>query len=282
MNIGLLRSLLLVAAVMLLVPVAGAQAPARGSLHRPLDEVLDVYVRDGLVYYRALRSERRKLDAYLAALERVATGEVAGWPREEQIAFWINAYNAHVLKAVIDRYPIAGRSAEYPRNSIRQIPGVFERTPRRIAGRSLTLDAIEREVLGEFGDPRVTLALGRGSVGGGRLRSEAFSGADLETQLRNVAAEFTTRRELLRIEAPAGTVSVTPILSWREALFVAAYGDKADARFAERSPLERALVAFIMPHLLPTEREFIVRNDFRLVFHEYDWRLNDLTGGGPR
>ena len=281
MNIGL-RSLLVLVVVAMLVPLAGAQTSGRGGLHGPLDEVLDVYVRDGLVYYRALRSERRKLDSYLAALERVTAGELAGRPREEQIAFWINAYNGHVLKAVIDRYPIAGRSAEYPRNSIRQIPGVFERAPRHVAGRRLTLDAMEREVLGGFGDPRVTLALGRGSVGGGRLRSEAFTGVDLETQLRSVAAEFTTRRELLRIDAPAGTVSVTPILSWREALFVAAYGDKADARFAQRSPLERALVAFVMPNLLPSEREFINRNDFRIIFHEYDWRLNDLTGGGPR
>ena len=277
------RSLVPALLALLLATTAspGAQVGSRDALHRALDEILDVYVRDGLVYYRALRSERRSLDAYLAALDRLTETDVAAWSRDEQIALWLNAYNGHVLKSVIDRYPIDGRAAEYPRNSIRQISGVFERAPRRVAGRSLTLDQIEVDVLGAFGDPRVTLALGRGSVGGGRLRSEAFAAGRLEEQLKSVAAEFTTRQELLRIDAGGGTVSVTPILSWREALFVGAYADKADARFAQRSPVERALVAFILPNLLPGEREFVQRNEFKVTFHAYDWRLNDLTGGAP-
>ena len=259
-----------------------AQGAANQTLHKPLDEVLDLYVRDGLVYYRALRSDRRKLDAYLATLEQLPSSEVAGWARNDQVALWLNAYNAHVLKAVIDRYPIGGKSSEYPRNSIRQIPGVFERTPRRVAGRSLTLDQIEVDVIAGFDDPRLTLAIGRGSVGGGRLRSEAFTGDNLEAQLARVAAEFPTRRESLRIDVAARTVSVTPILSWRETLFVRVYADKADQKFAQRSPIERALVAFILPNLLPGERAFVQRNEFKVSFHSYDWRLNDLTGGGPR
>jgi hypothetical protein len=262
-------------------PLAAQLGPS-GALHRPLDEVLDVYVRDGFVYYRALRSERRTLDSYLGTLERLTEAQVTAWPREQQIALWLNAYNAHVLEAVIDRYPISGRSTEYPRNSIRQIPGVFERTPRRVAGRSLPLDQIETEVLGGFNDPRLTLALGRGSIGGGRLRSEAFVAEKLEVQLGQVAAEVTTRHELLRIDPSAGTISVSPILSWREAMFVSAYADDADARFAQRSPIERAIIAFILPNLLPGERELVLRNDFRVAYHEYDWRLNDLTGGAPR
>ena len=36
--------------------------------HRPLDQILDVNVRDGLVYYRALKSDRGRLDRYVASL----------------------------------------------------------------------------------------------------------------------------------------------------------------------------------------------------------------------
>ena len=53
--------------------------------------------------------------------------------RDEQIAFWLNAYNALVLKTVIDHYPILGRSSDYPPKSIRQISGAFERLPHRVA-----------------------------------------------------------------------------------------------------------------------------------------------------
>jgi hypothetical protein len=252
------------------------------AVHAAFDEVLDAYVRDGLVYYRALRAERSRLDSYLSALERLPRGLVDAWPRDARVALWLNAYNAIVLRTVIDRYPIRGRSAEYPRNSIRQIPGAFDRTAHSVAGRSVTLDQIERDLLLPLEDPRVILALGRGSVGGGRLRSEAFTPDRLEAQLQGVAAEFPTREELLRIDAAAGTVSVTPLLSWREAAFASAYAGRADERFAARSPLERALVAFMTPHLLPGERDFVMKNEFRTVFHEYDWRLNDLTGGAGR
>ena len=46
--------------------------PAAELLHRPLDQILDVNVRDGLVYYRALKSERGRLDRYIASLNVTA------------------------------------------------------------------------------------------------------------------------------------------------------------------------------------------------------------------
>src|SRR5687767_7494622 len=114
--------------VSLLVLSASAQAPpppTSDPLHRPLDEILDLNVRDGLVYYRALQAQRGRLDRYAASLN-VAPATYESWPREARMAFWLNAYNTFVLQSVVDRYPIRGRSAEYPSSSIMQIPGVFE------------------------------------------------------------------------------------------------------------------------------------------------------------
>ena len=51
--------------------------------------------------------------------------------------------------------------------------------------------------------------------------------------------------------------------------------------WANRSPIERAIVAMAYPHLLPSEKEVLEQNSFRMSFGEYDWRLNDLTGGIP-
>jgi hypothetical protein len=83
---------------------------------------------------------------------------------------------------------------------------------------------------------------------------------------------------MYRVDKLTSTISLTPIISWREADFIAAY-DKADPAFAQRSPIERAIITFIRPHLLPLEKELVQKNEFRIVFHEMDWRLNDLTGG---
>ena len=248
------------------------------ALHRPFDQILDIQVRDGLVYYRALRSERGKLDRYAASLD-VPAKVYEEWPQEQKIAFWLNAYNAFVLQTVLDRYPINGKAAGYPSSSIRQIPGAFERQPHRAAGRTVTLDDIEKTILPAFKEPRVYLALGRGAVGSGRLRSEAYTGARLSAQLDAMQSEFVTQRRMLTIDRSAKTMTVTPILSWHDAEFISAYDKGASATFAERSPIERAIVAFITPHLLPLEREFVTQNEFRVTYHAFDWRLNDLTGG---
>src|SRR5688500_4022885 len=128
-------------------------APAAEALHAPFDQILDLQVRDGLVYYRALRGERARLDRYVASLD-VPAATYNGWPRDQQVAFWLTAYNAFVLQTVLNHYPLRGRAAAYPSSSIRQIPGAFEKLPHRAAGRTVTLDEIEKSILPAFKDPR--------------------------------------------------------------------------------------------------------------------------------
>jgi hypothetical protein len=258
-------------------PRQTAGAPADG-FHKLLDEILDLYVRDGHVYYRALKSDRGKLDRYVASLN-VPRETYAKWSRDQQVAFWVNAYNAFVLRTAIDAYPIRGRSASYPPDSIRQVPGAFEKTPHRAAGRTVTLDEIEKTILPEFKEARVYLALGRGAVGSGRLRSEAYTGDKLAAQLDAVQREFVQEQTMIRIDRIEGQISVTPIVSWHDAEFVAAYDKGATGVFAQRSPIERAILAFIAPNLLPLEKELVQKNEFRITYHALDWRLNDLTGG---
>jgi hypothetical protein len=72
------------------------------------------------------------------------------------------------------------------------------------------------------------------------------------------------------------------IFSWREKEFVPAYADKAPAIYAARSPIERAILAFVQPKLLQTERDFLEKNTFKLAYKPFDWSLNDLTGRGDR
>lgn len=274
----------LLSIVLLLTITAGlpaAQEPVPVSvdpLHKPFDEILDLYVRDGLVYYYALRQERTKFDRYVQALGEVSADTIANWPQPRQLAYWINAYNAFVLRTVIDAYPIRGKASDYPAASIRQIPGAFERRTFRAGGRQLTLDAIERDVIGAFDDPRALLALSRGAVGGSRLKSEAFTADRLDQQLTTMTSELVTRRVLVQVDAGNNRLSVNPMFSWREALFTRTLANRAPAIYATRSPLERAVLALIDPLIVPSEAEFLRKNGFSMVFHEFDWQLNDLTG----
>jgi len=271
---GRLAAIVLSAALAIVQPSTGDVDP----LHKPFDEILDLYVRDGLVYYHALRNERARFDRYIDSISGVTADALKSWPRERQLAYWINAYNAFVLRTVIDNYPIRGRSAEYPQNSIRQIPGAFERRQFKAGGRMLTLDAIEKDVIGEFGEPRAMLALGRGALGSPRLKSEAFTADRLTAQLDTMQSELVTRRELVFVDIANERLSVNPIFSWREGVFTKSLANRAPAVYASRSPIERAVLALIDPLLVPTETDYLRKNTFRMAFSDFDWKLNDLTG----
>jgi hypothetical protein len=274
-----LRFLLVLFACVLVAAPRAQDSLADSARRKSLDQLLDLYVRNGDVYYRALKADRAKLDGYV---NLIATTPVDKLSREEQMAFWLNAYNAIVLRTVVDHYPIQGKSAEFPQKSIRQIPGAFERLQHRVAGRTLTLDQIERDVLTEFHDPRVFFALGRGAVGSGRLRSEAFAPARIEEQLSDVAVECLSRNQCVQIDAGSARISASSIFSWREQDFSAIYADKAPAAIANRSPIERAVVAFVYPKLLNAEKALIEKNTFQVAYKPFDWTLNDLTGRGGR
>ena len=260
---------------------SSAQSPAPADLdplHKPWDEILDLYVRDGLVYYRALKQERNRFDRYVQSLSDVTADTVKSWPPDRQLAYWINAYNAFVLRTVIDSYPIRGKSPDYPVNSIRQIPGAFERRQFRAGGRMLTLDALEKDVIGGFNDARALLALTRGATGGPRLKSEAFTAARIDSQLETMVSELVRSRDLVFVDVASERLSVNPIFSWREEIFTRSLASRAPAVYASRSPLERAVLALIDPLLVPNESEFLRKNTFNMAFHNFDWKLNDLTG----
>jgi hypothetical protein len=270
------RAFSLSIAFVVVLSTGAATAPQEGnSRRRAYDQLLEANVRDGLVYYRVLKSSRAPIDAFVASNQNTSIDSAS---REEQIAFWLNAYNALVLQTVINNYPIQQRTREYPARSIRQISGAFDRTPHRVAGRALTLDQIEQTVLPALSDPRVFLALGRGAVGSGRLRSEAYEGAEVERQLSDIAAECVSRKTCFSGDRDAKVVRFSSVFSWREKEFVAGYADKAPALFSSRSPVERAMIAFVAPKLLTTEHDYIDRNDFKIEFIPFDWSLNDLTG----
>ncbi len=259
---------------------ADVSAPGAGQedgLHAPFDELLDLYVRDGLVYYRALKADRSKLDRYLARLD-VAPAVYERWSRPHQLAFWINAYNAFVLRVVVDHYPIRGAAGPYPPDSIRQIPGAFDRLRHRAAGRQVTLDEIEYAILPTFNDPRVYFALGRGAVGSPRLRSEALTAPRLEAQLEAATRELVTTPQHFWLDPATDELLVTPVIGWHGAEFARAFGGRADGPFANRSAIERAILALAEPHLLPRERAQLARNTFTVRYRPFDWRLNDLTG----
>lgn len=253
--------------------------------HSVYGALLDKYVKDGMVDYEGFISSADQFGRYLDQLASVSEEDFAGWSRDERLAFWINAYNAFTVKAIIDNYPI-GRNFSlsaliYPKNSIRQIDGVWDELEFRAAGRSVTLNQIEHEILRkEFNEPRIHSAIVCASIGCPDLLDEPYVAHKIDHQLHKATVSFVNNPDKgVRISRSEGEVSLSKIFNWFGGDFVPDYN--TSELFKDKSEKERAVLNFVRKHLKSDdEKEFLISNDFSVSYMDYDWRLNEYKSKG--
>ena len=241
--------------------------------------VLAAFVdRQGLVDYQALKANRQRLDAFVAALATLSSVVYSNWSEKDQIAVWINAYNALTLEAVIEHYPIQAsllRSVIFPRNSIRQIPGVWTELQFEVLGKKVTLDHIEHQILRtQFSEPRIHMALVCAGKGCPPLRNEPYTGDRLDEQFMDQTKTFLTQQDKFRIDRSRGRVYLSPIFQWFGGDFVKTYGGKATPK-AGRSTEEKAVLNFIAAHLEANDHDYLSTANYSVVYLDYDWSLNE-------
>jgi hypothetical protein len=236
-------------------------------------DVLRDFVRPPRVDYAALVKERAALDAAVDVFAHPGADEERAWTREERLAFWVNAYNAFTLRAIVDRYPIhAPWLTLQPRNSIRQIDGVWTKLTWRAAGRTLTLDDIEHKILRpEFKEPRVHFAINCASVGCPPLAADPYRAATLDAQLDAAARRYLASAQGLRIQGD--TLLVSKILAWYGEDFVARFAPDAAGR---PDRVERAVRGVVERFGPSAAAELARKPATRIRFLDYDWSLNDL------
>ncbi len=153
-------------------------APKSDHFHVLYDSLLKKYVRNGKVDYVGFREAGGQFGLYLKSLGEVSEREFTAWSQGQKLAFWINAYNAFTIKAIIVHYPIKTRTfigLFSPQNSILQIPGVWNRLRFQAVGKMVTLDEIEHEILRKkFKEPRIHFAIVCASMSCPDLASEAY------------------------------------------------------------------------------------------------------------
>ena len=241
--------------------------------------VLAAFVdRQGLVDYQALKANRQRLDAFVAALATLSSVVYSNWSEKDQIAVWINAYNALTLEAVIEHYPIQAsllKSVIFPRNSIRQIPGVWTELQFEVLGKKVTLDHIEHQILRtQFSEPRIHMALVCAAEGCPPLRNEPYTGDRLDEQFIDQTKTFLTQQDKFRIDRSRGRVYLSPIFQWFGGDFVKTYGGKATPK-AGRSTEEKAVLNFIAAHLEANDHDYLSTANYSVVYLDYDWSLNE-------
>jgi len=241
--------------------------------HAAFTRVLQQVVRGPLVDYAGLVRMRGELDHYIASLGATAPATLEAAPRDAQLAFWINAYNACMLKLVTDHYPIRrGGSglfgsirnlvAGYPANSVWQIRDVFSGAHCPVAGAERSQDEIEHEIIRpRFGEPRIHFAVNCAARSCPVLWPEAYEADRLDDQLDRAVRQLMSNPSHFRIDRGSPpTVNVNRVLDWYQEDFGGVDGVRT----------------FFADYVTGPDRDLFLDNRTQVAFFEYDWTLNDL------
>lgn len=222
--------------------------------HEEWGQLLQEHVdADGRVAYRRLATVRPRLDGYLS---RLAQARPEDLDSKEQLAFWINAYNALAVAGILDGYHAESTLGRYR---------FFKSYEREVAGKKRTLDQIEHEIIRpSFNDFRAHFAVNCASTSCPVLRNEAYIGARLDAQLDDQARRFLQDPLRNRFEAASGAVELSRIFEWFAEDFTAGGKTLADR---------------LSPYLSEEQRQLMAKLPVR--FLEYDWTMNAQSGQRP-
>lgn len=245
-----------------------AQAPAlEVDLHGDWDTLLKKHVQNGLVDYTGLKKDRAVLDQYFKKLEALSADSLGDASREERIAFWLNLYNASVIRMVLDEYPI---------RRFDQISAAFDIRTIRVVGEFFSLSELRDKILRQyFRDERIVTALVSARMDSPRLLNEAFRGDRLEAQLNRSAAAFVEDEDRNKIIPGEKKVFLSPVFHEFENDFILNFNpSRQDSKFSDS---ESAVISFILEHLQnPDKRLFLNSGRYKIDFLPENAELNDV------
>lgn len=187
-------------------------APSRFALaaesvdHSAFDAILKATVKDERVDYQAVKDNH--LPALTAYLDLLAKIDPAGLVRNEQLAFYINLYNATMIRAIVDRLTPTYSPAE-------KNYGVFKEAIVRLNGQKVSLDDIENKIVRPtFKDPRIHVALVCGARSCPPLVPFAYTAANLDQTLDANMKAFVNDKFRNPIDDRTRTLKLSHIFDW--------------------------------------------------------------------
>ena len=229
--------------------------------HDIFNELLGKYVNSGKVNYNGIQSEsRERFNIYLDLLSKINPDEFINATESDQLAVYINAYNAFTIATVLDHWPV---------ESIRDIPNVWKEKKYKLGHNLVSLDEIEHKFARSFGDPRIHFALNCASVGCPELRSEAYIAENLEEQLEDQTLLFFSQKDKFFSCAKCKDIKLSKIFEWFHRDF-----RSRSYPFTKKYGKFSGVVGFIHDYSQAKMKRRIKRNVIPLTFLSYDWSIN--------
>lgn len=221
--------------------------------HAIWDQLVKAHVKsDGMVDYKGFIKDKAKLEQYTKLLSENAPDRKT-WTKNQQMAYWINAYNAFTVKLIVDNYPVKSIRDLGPALKIPLLKDVWHYKFFKIGGVESSLDEIEHSILRkEFDEPRIHFAINCASVSCPPILNEAFTADKLELQLTKVATAFIN--DPTRNKITPDKAQISSIFSWFK-------GD-----FTKNGSLIDFLNLYSKVKLKPSAS---------ISYLDYDWNLNE-------
>ncbi|HEX8236525.1 MAG TPA: DUF547 domain-containing protein [Abditibacteriaceae bacterium] len=237
--------------------------------HYLLDRALEPNVdKSGRVNYVALKGDKN-LDEYLQA---VATADLSKFPtlpgapkpddkdakptenRNPEMVFWINAYNAHILRTLANAYPISSPD---------EVKDLDTAKVHRVAGENWSLRDMRRKIA-SF-DPRALFTLTNGTLGGPLLQPIAYRFTGIDQQLENAVQTF--------VDDPRNV----ELLRMNNRVTLNSYFNEFNEAFAPNTDPKRMVgVRFLLSSYSRRrgERAYFTTNDYSIDTKKSDRTLN--------
>jgi hypothetical protein len=212
----------------------------------------DAVSQDGRFNYNLIIEKRDSFESYLSLL-RSNHPDTSNWNREEQLAYWINAYNAFTVKVIIENYPLYSIKDLNKTISIPFVNTIWDLEFIDIESVNYSLNDIEHSILrSKFDDPRIHFAINCASFSCPNIRNEAFTAEKLSKQLDEQARIFINDRSknLLGIKK----ASLSKIFLWYQMDFTN----------------NTSLIEYLNKY--STVR---IHENADISYMDYDWRLNN-------
>ena len=216
------------------------------SDHMLFESILSNHVINGVVDYPTIADEP-KFSQYLQQLSAPLTSS----RRDEQLTFWINAYNAFAIRGILD-----GRS---PSSFFGRI-GYFKKAKYTIADRTINLYDLERKIIIPFNEPRIHFAINCASASCPKLASHIYKADELDSQLETATRNFINDPTRNRFDRKNKIAHLSKIFDWFKKDFKQHSGS-----------VQKYVAQFVTD---PSLAEELHNNQYNIRFLKYDWTLN--------
>ena len=228
-----------------------------------LDYILKKYVDSEFFKYKELKANKKDHARFERFMEWQANADVKSMSREDQVAFYINAYNSCSIKAILDHYPV---------HTPLDVDGFFDKLKFKVGGEMLKLggsdgDSMEYDrLIANYGDMRAHFAVVCADRGCMSLKNGAYTGKSLDKDLEAAAKRFVGDERHFKVDKEKKEVHISKIFEW--------YGPKFLKDPKRPVPKDKPEL-YLLNWVDDDARKFLLKGDYTLKIIEWSWTLNE-------